>query len=162
MTAFSANSESSSIASNGSAGTLQAIWAKQARGEPMLASESGALIAGLGLEGSAPTRGKRQVTVLSKEAWERAAAEAGSSAPPETRRANLLVSGVDLFATTGRTLAVGETRILIHGETRPCQRIGGASPGLLDALAPEWRAGAFGEVVCGGPIRVGDRVAWLT
>lgn len=143
-------------------GRLLSIWSKGARAEPMTAREEGELVAGEGLRGSAPARGKRQVTVLSIEAWRRAASEAGEpDADPSLRRANLLVSGVDLEETRGRTLAVGECRILLHGETKPCERMDiGARP-LRTALAPEWRAGAFGEVVRGGAIRVGDPVALL-
>ncbi len=149
--------EHDALSSNGS---LVAIWAKQERGQPMRVQGEAALEPGTGLSGSAPTRGKRQVTLLAREAWERAAAEAGlPGADPVTRRANLLVTGVDFHETAGRTLAVGDARILIHGETKACGRV--AEGALLDALAPEWRAGAFGEVVAGGPIRVGDSVAWV-
>ena len=143
-------------------GSLLAIWSKGARGEPMIAGREGELIAGAGLRGSAPTRGKRQVTLLSSEAWRRAAVEAGEpDADPALRRANLLVTGVDLRETRGRTLAVGDTRILIHGETKPCERMDAGARPLRGALTPEWRAGAFGEVVRGGAIRVGDPVAWM-
>ena len=148
-------------ATNHQAGSLLAIWAKGARGEPMMSRSEGELIAGEGLRNSAPARGKRQVTVLSREAWERAADEAGQpNADPALRRANLLVTGVDFRQTIGRTLAVGETRILIHGETKPCERMDGAALRMRDALAPDWRGGAFGEVVSGGRIRIGDPVAW--
>jgi MOSC domain-containing protein YiiM len=141
-------------------GTLLAIWAKGARGEPMIPRSSGELIAGEGLVGSAPARGKRQVTVLSREAWERAAAEAGQpDVDPALRRANLLVSGIDLRETIGRTLAIGETEILIHGETKPCERMDADALRLRETLA-DWRGGAFGEVVNGGRIRIGDPVAW--
>jgi len=142
-------------------GSLLAIWAKGARGEPMMSRSEGELIAGEGLRNSAPARGKRQVTVLSREAWERAADEAGQpDADPALRRANLLVTGVDFRQTIGRTLAVGEALILIHGETKPCERMDGAALRMRDALAPDWRGGAFGEVVSGGTIRIGDPVAW--
>ena len=144
------------------AGSLLAIWAKGARAEPMTPRTEGELIEGVGLRDSAPARGKRQVTVLSREAWRRAAAEAGHpDADPALRRANLLVAGVDLRETRGRTLVVGATRILIHGETRPCQRMDAGARSLREALEPEWRAGAFGEVVQGGAIRIGDPVHWI-
>lgn len=147
--------------SNHPNGSLLAIWAKGARGEPMIPRSEGELIAGEGLQGSAPVRGKRQVTVLSQEAWERAAAEAGEpDVNPGLRRANLLVTGVDFRETIGRTLLVGETRILIHGETKPCERMEAVTPRLRETLAPDWRGGAFGEVLNGGSIRIGDPVAW--
>lgn len=147
--------------SNHTTGSLIAIWAKGARGEPMMSRSEGELIAGEGLRDSAPARGKRQVTVLSREAWERAADEAGQpNADPALRRANLLVTGIDFRQTIGRTLAVGETRILIHGETKPCERMDGAALRMREALAPDWRGGAFGEVLSGGEIRIGDPVAW--
>lgn len=146
---------------NHECGSLLAIWAKRGRGEPLMSRSEGELIAGEGLRHSAPARGKRQVTVLSREAWQRAADEAGQpGADPALRRANLLVSGIDFRQTIGRTLAVGETRILIHGETKPCERMDGAALRMRDALAPDWRGGAFGEVVSGGRIRIGDPVGW--
>ena len=142
-------------------GSLLAIWAKGARAEPMAPRSEGELVAGVGLRESAPARGKRQVTVLSREGWRKAAAEAGHpDADPALRRANLLVTGVDLRETRGRTLAVGATRILIHGETKPCERMDAGAASLREALGPDWRAGAFGEVVRGGTIRVGDPVGW--
>ena len=141
-------------------GRLLAIWAKGGRGEPLMSRSEGELIAGAGLRDSAPVRGKRQVTVLSREAWERAASEAGRpDADPALRRANLLVTGVDFRETGGRTLTIGETRILIHGETKPCERMDADALRLRETLA-DWRGGAFGEVLNGGRIRIGDPVAW--
>jgi len=32
--------------------------------------------------------------------------------------------------------------------------------GLQEALRPEWRGGAFGEVLDDGEIRVGDAISW--
>jgi MOSC domain-containing protein YiiM len=37
-----------------------------------------------------------------------------------------------------------------------------AYPGLREALTPNWRAGAFGVVLVGGTIAVGDPVTWTT
>ena len=34
-------------------------------------------------------------------------------------------------------------------------------PGLREALDPDWRAGAYGQVVTGGEIRLGDPVRWV-
>jgi len=35
-----------------------------------------------------------------------------------------------------------------------------AAPGLKAALAPDWRGGAYGMVLEGGPLALGDAVAW--
>ena len=79
---------------------------------------------------------------------------------PSVRRANLLIKGVDLFDSRGRTIQIGDCRIEICGETRPCERMDEALPGLRDAMDPEWRGGAYGRIKSGASIRVGDPVRW--
>lgn len=118
------------------------------------------LEAGRGLVGNANQGGKRQVTLLSAEAWSATEAELGTRLDPSTRRANLLVSGIDLEGARGRTLRIGSCRILIHGETRPCRLMEESHEGLRGALDPDWRGGAFGAVLDSGEIRAGDPVAW--
>ena len=85
----------------------------------------------------------------------------GVALPDHTRRANLLVRGVDLAGSRGRVLQIGPCRIRIHGETRPCERMDEAHPGLRAAMEPDWGGGAYGEVLDDGTIAVGDAVRWL-
>jgi MOSC domain-containing protein YiiM len=86
--------------------------------------------------------------------------ELGSDAGPETRRANVLVSGIDLRASRGRVLRLGGTKIRIGGEVKPCERMEEAVAGLRALMYPEWKGGAFGEIVGGGTVSVGDAVEW--
>ncbi|MFN8423195.1 MAG: hypothetical protein U0470_07290 [Anaerolineae bacterium] len=52
-------------------------------------------------------------------------------------------------------------RIRIYGRDPPCDLMDRQAAGLRAALDPDWRAGAFGEVVEGGPLAVGDAAAWV-
>ena len=141
-------------------GVLEAIWTKRAHRGPMDPRESATLIEGKGLEGSVGRSSRRQVTLIEREVWDALMRETGSSAPPSTRRANLMVSGIRLADTRKRILRIGGTRLEIAGETKPCERMEEAVPGLRDAMYGEWRGGAFAKVILGGPIRVGDPVEW--
>ena len=141
-------------------GRVEAIWVKRVTRGPMTEVETASLVAGQGIDGNANQGGRRQVTLISKEAWARAEAELGTQVEPASRRANVLLSGIDLEDTRDRVIRVGDCRIHIRGETRPCTLMDDAHPGLRDALDPEWRGGAFGVVLDDGRISVGDTVAW--
>ena len=104
------------------------------------------------------TPGLRQVTVMSREAWQKVCADAGCELPWQTRRANLLVEGLELCGTTDRVISIGDVRLLITGETDPCQRMEEAYAGLSQAMATEWRGGVCCRVVVPGRISVGDKV----
>jgi MOSC domain-containing protein YiiM len=126
----------------------------------MDARDSIELVAGRGVEGSADRGGRRQVTIIEREVWESLMRDLGSDAGPETRRANVLVSGIDLRASRGRVLRLGDTRIRIAGEVKPCERMEEAVPGLRALMYPEWKGGAFGQILDGGAVSVGDAVEW--
>ena len=142
------------------AGRLDGIWVKRAHRGPMDARESGVLIAGKGLEGNVDRSSRRQVTTIEREVWEALMRETGSSAPPSTRRANLMIGGISLADTRKRVLRIGAARLEIAGETKPCERMEEAVPGLRAAMYANWRGGAFAIVLTGGSIRVGDSVDW--
>ena len=65
---------------------------------------------------------------------------------PAARRANLLVSGLDLEQTRDRTLRIGGCLVVIGGETRPCERMEAAHRGLQAVMAERWGGGAWGRV----------------
>src|SRR5262245_40474165 len=103
------------------------------------------------------TRQGRQVTVVFREGWEAACRDVGAELPWTTRRANLLVEGVDV-PREGRRLVIGKAIFEVTQETQPCQVMEAAHRGLRAALTPDWRGGVCCRVVQGGTIRVGDRV----
>jgi MOSC domain-containing protein YiiM len=142
------------------AGRLDGIWVKRAHRGPMDARESGVLIAGKGLEGNVDRSSRRQVTIIEREVWEALMRETGAADPPSTRRANLMISGISLADTRKRVLRIGAARLEIAGETKPCERMEEAVPGLRAAMYANWRGGAFAMVLNGAEIRVGDLVAW--
>jgi MOSC domain-containing protein YiiM len=117
------------------------------------------LIAGQGIAGNAD-RGRRQVTLLEREVWEDLMRELGAAAGPDTRRANFLVGGISLANSRGRIIRVGAAQLRIAGEVKPCERMEEAVPGLRAAMYPEWRGGAFAQVLGGGVVAVGDEIAW--
>ena len=118
------------------------------------------LVAGQGMEGSVGRSRRRQLSLISREAWQTATAALGRDPGPIARRANVMVSGIDLTDTRGKVLRLGECRIAIGGELTPCERMDEAADGLRAALRPEWRGGVFAQVLQGGRVRVGDTVAW--
>ena len=116
---------------------------------------------GRGIVGNLHYGGRRQVTIVDADEWERRVSSLGATLDPSARRANLLIRGLDLAGSRGRTLAVGGCRIRIGGETKPCERMDEALPGLREALYQGWGGGAWGGILEGGRIAVGDPAAWI-
>lgn len=141
-------------------GKLEAIWIKRMKRGPMDYVEQAIMQAGQGLVGNANQGGRRQVTILERENWAELMTEVAGALPPSARRANLLIRGLSLSRSAKRVLRIGSCRIRILGETRPCERMEEAWPGLQAAMSRAWTGGAFGEVLDDGEILVGDPVRW--
>ena len=141
-------------------GTLECIWVKRGKGGPMDPVDVALLEVSAGLRDNANRGGKRQVTIISRERWSELMDALGADLSPRARRANLLVSGLNLENSRGRVLRVGTTRLRINGETRPCEQMEAAHAGLQELMKERWGGGAFAEVVEGGEIHVGDDVGW--
>lgn len=140
----------------GSVGTVEAIAIKVEHGAPMKIVESAEIVVGQGVAGSVQSR--RHVTFLSQEQWESVQGELDGGKPWHTRRANVLVAGLNMKELVNKTLAIGSVRVAIKGETRPCRQMDAAQAGLREALKPQCRGGVHGQVEAGGGIQVGDTI----
>jgi MOSC domain-containing protein YiiM len=141
-------------------GELKAIWIKRMKRGPMDTVTEAKLIANRGIVGNANQGGRRQVTIIEAEIWQELMEKLHCELDPSTRRANLMVSGIKLFNSRHRIMHIGNCRIRILGETKPCERMDEAVLGLKAAMYPEWGGGAFGQVIDDGEIAVGDIVQW--
>ena len=126
-------------------GQLVAIFLKRFHGGPMDPRKSAELLPGTGLKGNADRGGLRQVTLVSLERWEELMNQVGGDLGSSARRANLVVSKVDLENSRGRVLSIGSSRLRIVGETRPCEQMEQAAPGLQRAMRERWGGGAYAE-----------------
>lgn len=146
---------------NTETGRLEGIWLKRARRGPMDPAERATLKAQQGLVGNADQGGRRQVTLIEREVWQELMERCQGSLDPSARRANLMLSGIRLARTHNRVLQIGQCRVRILGETRPCEQMDEALPGLQEIMRDNWAGGAFAEVLDDGEIAVGDPVRWL-
>lgn len=138
--------------------TLEAIWTYAARRGEANSRQEAQAVQGKGLRGDRKRSPGRQVTLLAREGWEAACAELGHSLPPSYRRANLLVSGVDLELAIGCYLQIGDVWLRVRAEADPCGRMDQMHPGLFQALVPDFRAGVLATVEQGGLLQVGTTI----
>lgn len=145
----------------GTAGEVAAIWLKRFKGGPMDRVMFAEAVEGRGLAGNANQGGKRQITILDEARWNEAEGELGMKVDPSARRANVMLRGIDLEGQRGRSLRIGGCVVRLYNESRPCELMDEAQPGLREALKPRWRGGAYGEIVQGGVFRLGDVAEWV-
>ena len=128
-------------------GRLDAIWIKRAKNGPMDPRGRAIAITDRGLVNNANQGGHRQVTLIEAEKWRQVAEELGVDVDPTARRANLMVSGINLEGSRNRILRIGNCRLHLLGETRPCRQMEETVPGLQRALDPDWRGRRLGARV---------------
>ncbi len=99
--------------------TLKAIALKTSSGAAMQPIDSAQLSLNSGIQGDFRGAQKgRQITILSEAAWQKACSEIDVELPWTTRRANLLVDGVEFDESyTGRKVRIGDVE-LIRGAGR--------------------------------------------
>ncbi len=145
-------------------GRLAAIALRPERYKDMVEVSHGRVLMETGLEGDHSGKRKdRLISILSRESWEETCE---SLSPPVqlpwlTRRANLLVEGIRLPRSKGAILQLGPVHLEITHQTYPCGRMENAQPGLLKALAKDWRGGVLCKILKDGTLSVGDTVEVL-
>jgi MOSC domain-containing protein YiiM len=138
--------------------TLQGIAVRGASRAPMREVQEASVTVTDGIVEDYRGTGLRQVTFIDAGQWRQVVGELGVDLPWHTRRANLLVGGLDLPGTVGSRLRIGDCLFEIQGETEPCERMNELQAGLRAGLAPEMRGGVWGKVLESGHIRVGQSV----
>ena len=99
-----------------------------------------------------------EVTLIECEAVESATRESGVSLTTAESRRNLVTRGVRLNPLVGQEFEVGGVRLRGIRLCHPCGHLEALTrPGVLKALAN--RGGLRAQVLEGGTIRVGDRIA---
>ena len=138
--------------------TLRGIAVRGASRAPMQEVQEASVTVTDGIVEDYRGAGRRQVTFIDAGQWRQVMAELGVDMPWHTRRANLLVDGLDLPGMVGSRLRIGDCLFEIHGETEPCERMDELQAGLRSGLAPEMRGGVWGRVLESGHLRVGQSV----
>ena len=141
-------------------GELKKIFLKRGRLAPMDEVEQAILKTAKGIVGNLEQNIARQITIIEEEVWAKLIKKYHKDLPPEVRRANLLVSGLKLKNSRKKILVVGDCKIEIFGETKPCERMDQAAMGLQEDMSKNWRGGVFGKALNDGIIKKGDRVHW--
>ena len=140
-------------------GRVVAIAVRTTRNGPMREIESARAQQDGGIDGDLPVEPDRGITLIALEQWEQVTGELGVELPWHTRRANILVEGVQMADLLDRTVRVGEVELKITGETKPCGLMDQQHAGLREVLVPELRGGVLGRVVRGGEFAVGDVIS---
>jgi MOSC domain-containing protein YiiM len=148
--------------------SVVAIYLHRTTAGPMDPVESASAQAGAGLEGDTyfqdsnqktRTSGSdREVTLIESEAVEAATRESGIPLSVAESRRNVVTRGVSLNALVGQEFEIGGVRLRGIRPCDPCSHLEALTrPGVLKALVN--RGGLRAQVLEGGTIRVGDRVA---
>jgi MOSC domain-containing protein YiiM len=142
-------------------GTVAGILVTPDAEAPLVRVAAVEAVAGRGLEGdryhegrgtfSGPGRGY-ELTLVEAEVLD------SIGLPWEEARRNLVTTGIELNALVGRRFTVGAVQCVGRRLAEPCAHLERlARPGLLRPLVH--RGGLRADILAGGPIAIGDRVA---
>lgn len=144
-------------------GQVRELYVSPDSGGPNASTEAVEAVAGQGLEGdrnlaSDGARAGRAVTLIESEAVAAVEAESDLTLTAEETRRNIVTEGVPLNHLVDREFTVGETVLRGVRLCEPCVSLEESTrPGVRMALLH--RGGLRADIVEGGTIRVGDRIA---
>jgi MOSC domain-containing protein YiiM len=102
--------------------------------------------------------GERNLTLIEAEALEAFVAETGIELTAAASRRQVLTRGIRLNDLVGKRFTVGEVECVGEEWCEPCSHLASLTePGVLRGMVH--RAGLRADIVRGGRIAVGDRVA---
>ena len=113
---------------------------------------------GVGQDSRGKKRNNRQVTIMTSENWHSTCKELGKEIPWTTRRANILIEGIELKDLKECQLKIGTAIVEITGELEPCNRMDAQFEGLTQILAKDWRGGVTCKLIQEGEIYLNDKV----
>lgn len=141
-------------------GRVLALAVRPAKGVEMRLVERLELTPNQGVLGDHCTNRKRQVTLLDEAAWHEACEEAGCEGLEwTTRRAQVLVEGIQLDSLIGSTIGLGTAMVEVLGEVDPCWQMEEAAAGLEAAMVADCRGGVYCRIISSGVVLCGDSLS---
>ncbi|MFT5219413.1 MAG: MOSC domain-containing protein YiiM [Planctomycetota bacterium] len=142
--------------------TIKSIAIRAKSRDPMQVIDQASISVAMGISGDfRGSQKNRQVTILSESAWRSTCDSIGADLPWTTRRANILVDGVEFSESDiGTRIQIGDCELEISEETDPCALMDSQHQGLKAALMPDWRGGVCCNVIKAGNIKVGDSLTF--
>jgi len=149
-------------------GTLVAIYIAPGPAEPMVPVAEVKAVEGMGLEGDryflrTGTFAKKwepdaEVTLIEAEAIDAIARDYQVDLAAGDARRNLVTRGVALNHLVGREFTIGDVTLRAHGLCEPCGHLHRVTGRPVEGPLKH-RGGLRAQILRGGILRVGDRVA---
>lgn len=125
--------------------------------EPVRSVDEVEAVAGQGLVGDRKFGARRQITIVSTDELDEAAAVWGGEIWPGSTRRQITISGARLNREEGAVIRLGDVVVSVQGDCTTCEEME-QTVGVGARAALDGRAGVTGTILESGTIRVGDPV----